>query len=202
MNSIDTLLKKLVKYPHSDIVANPYHEQYAVNNLRQYFEYMFNQVGKRILLVAEAPGYKGCRITGIPLTSGKVFKEISHPLLIALKDKIQLPCIESENTATIVWKYLSTKKTTPLFWNSFPFHPHHKGNVLSNRIPNDSEVKFGSEILSELYRIYQPEFIAGIGRRGLAVLQQIFPEQSFDYIRHPSYGGKRRFIEDMDNIIE
>ena len=110
MSTVDKLLNKLVKYPDSDIVANPYHKKYAVNNLRQYFEYMFNQDGKRILLVAEAPGYKGCAITGIPLTSGRVFQEISHPLLLNLKDKIYLPRVESENTATIVWSYLATKK--------------------------------------------------------------------------------------------
>jgi hypothetical protein len=45
----------------------------------------------------------------------------------------------------------------------------------------------GAALLS---RIYQPEVVAGIGKKGLAVLQQTFPEQSFDYIRHPSYGGK------------
>ena len=202
MNSINRLLQKLVKYPNSDIVANPYHEKYALNNLRHYFEYMFSQSGQRILLVAEAPGYKGCRITGIPLTSGKVFQDISHPLLLALKDKIQLPYIESEKTATIVWEYLSTKKTTPLFWNSFPLHSHNQGNISSNRTPNKSEIKYGSEILRELYRIYQPEVVAGIGQKGLAVLQQTFPEQSFDYIRHPSYGGKRQFIEGMNNIIK
>ena len=211
MSSIDELLNKLVKYPNSDIVANPYHEEYAVDNLKQYFEYMFNQDGKRILLVAEAPGYKGCAITGIPLTSGRVFQEISHPLLLNLKDKIYLPRLESENTATIaqrhifdviVWSYLATKKTTPLFWNSFPFHPHHQGNLSSNRSPNSSEVKYGSEILRELCKIYQPEAIAGIGKKGLAVLQQTFSGQFFDYIRHPSYGGKLQFIEGMNNIIK
>ena len=202
MSTVDKLLNKLVKYPDSDIVANPYHKKYAVNNLRQYFEYMFNQDGKRILLVAEAPGYKGCAITGIPLTSGRVFQEISHPLLLNLKDKIYLPRVESENTATIVWNYLATKKTTPLFWNSFPFHPHHQGNLSSNRPPNSSEIKYGSEILRELCKIYQPEAIASIGKKGLAVLQQTFSGQSFDYIQHPSYGGKSQFIEGMNNIIK
>ena len=202
MNSINRLLQKLVKYPNSDIVANPYHRKYALNNLRHYFEYMFSQGGQRILLVAEAPGYKGCAITGIPFTSGRVFQEVPHPLLLNLKDKIYLPRLESENTATIVWSYLATKKTTPLFWNSFPFHPHNQGNVSSNRTPNDSEVKYGAEILSDLSRIYKPEVVAGIGKKGLAVLQQTFPEQSFDYIRHPSYGGKRQFIEGMNNTIK
>ncbi len=126
MKLIEELLRKLAGYPHSDTVANPYLESYAVDNLRHYFEYMINQGGRRILLVGEAPGHRGCRITGIPFTSGRAFQEISHPLLVALKDQIQLPRIETESTATIVWNYLCEKETTPLFWNSFPFHPHER----------------------------------------------------------------------------
>lgn len=201
MKLIEEFLKKLEKYPHSDTVANPYVESYAVENLRHYFEYMFNQDGRRILLVGEAPGHKGCRITGIPFTSGRAFREIPHPLLIALKDKIQLPRIETESTATIVWKYLYEKEATPLFWNSFPFHPHEEGEVNGNRTPTVAEVKFGAEILRELHHIYRPEFIAGIGHKGVAALEKIFPGQTIRYIRHPSNGGKSEFIEGMNCVI-
>lgn len=201
MKRLEKLLKKLAEYPSSNTVANPYLDKYAVDNLRHYFEYMLNQRGKRILLVGEAPGHRGCRITGIPFTSGKAFQNIQHPLLVALKDKIQLPCVEAESTATIVWNYLSKKETTPLFWNSFPFHPHSKGKIHSNRAPTDEEVRFGAQILSELHQIYKPELVAGIGRKGGVALKQIFPGQSFNYIRHPSNGGKSQFIEGMNSII-
>ncbi|MDO9054645.1 MAG: uracil-DNA glycosylase family protein [Gallionella sp.] len=201
MELIEELLEKLAKYPHSDTVANPYLEPYAVDNLRHYFEYMFNHGGKRILLVGEAPGHRGCRITGIPFTSGRAFQKIPHPLLVALKNKIQLPHIETESTATIVWNYLSEKETTPLFWNSFPFHPHKKGEVNGNREPTEAEVKFGAKILRELHHIYKPEVIAGIGYKGVAALEQILPEQTIKYIRHPSYGGKSQFIEGMNSVI-
>lgn len=201
MSPIDNLLKKLSSYPHSDTVANPYLEQFAVDNLRHYFEYMLNLGGRRVMLVGEAPGHKGCRITGIPFTSGRAFHEIQHLMLMSLKDKIQLPRIETESTATIVWNYLIGKSTTPLFWNSFPLHPHHKGNFASNRAPTDPEVEFGSEILRELYGIYKPEFIAGIGHKGVEALTHIFPGQVFTYIRHPSNGGKPQFIEGMNNVI-
>jgi len=201
MKRIEELLKELAEYPHSDTVANPYLEPYAVDNLRYYFEYMLNQDGKRILLVGEAPGHRGCRITGIPFTSGRVFQTIPHPLLVALKEKIQLPHIETESTATIVWNYLSEKNTTPLFWNSFPFHPHEKGKVKGNRAPTDAEVKFGAGILRKLHDIYKPEFVAGIGYKGVDALKQIFPEKTINYIRHPSNGGKSQFITDMNGVI-
>lgn len=201
MGPIEKLLEKLASFPHSDTVGNPYVEKYAVDNLRHYFDYMLNQSGKRILLVGEAPGHRGCRITGIPFTSGRAFQEISHPLLIALKPKIYLPSVETESTATIVWNYLAQKNTTPLFWNSFPFHPHHKEKINGNRPPTDAEVDFGSEILSELYQIYKPDSVAGVGHKGVAALKRIFPEQTFDYIRHPSNGGKSQFIEGMNGVI-
>ena len=201
MNPIEKLLNKLASFPNSEMVGNPYAEKYAVDNLRYYFEYMLNQSGKRILLVGEAPGHKGCRITGIPFTSGRAFHEIPHPMLIALKDKIQLPSIEAESTATIVWSFLSEKDTTPLFWNSFPFHPHPAGINNKNRPPSDAEVIFGSEILGELHQIYNPDFVAGIGHKGISALKRIFPDQEFQYIRHPSNGGKPQFVEGMNNVI-
>lgn len=201
MKRIEKLLKKLADFPHSTTVGNPYIEQYALDNLRHYFDYMLNQTGKRVLLVGEAPGYRGCRITGIPFTSGRVFLQIPHPLLIALKDKIQIPQLEAESTATIVWNYLAGRDKTPLFWNSFPFHPHHKNKVHGNRPPTDAEVNFGSEILGELHQIYKPDFVAGIGRKGATALRQILPGQTISYIRHPSNGGKTQFIEGMNSVV-
>ena len=63
------------------------------------------------------------------------------------------------------------------------------------------EVEFGAKILSELHHIYKPEFVAGIGHKGVAALEQIFPEQTISYIRHPSNGGKSQFIEGMNSVI-
>ena len=202
MVKIQGLLEKLASYPQQEGVGNPYTEQYALDNLRHYFEYMFNQPGKRILLVGEAPGYKGCRITGIPFTSGRVFQDVPHPMLKALKAKISLPVISGENTATIVWKYLAEQKTTPLFWNAFPFHPHHIGNPESNRPPTDIEVKYGSEVLDDIVRIYKPDLVAGIGHKGIKALRMGSPHSEFTYVRHPSNGGKPDFITGMNNLLD
>ena len=201
MKQIDKLVNSLASFPHSKTIANPYVEQYAVENLKHYFDYMFKQKGKKVLLVGEAPGYKGCRITGIPFTSGRVFYDISHPMLADLKEKIVLPSIESENTASIVWNFLADKETTPLFWNSFPFHPHPKDISNKNRAPNADELAFGSRILNDLHRIYRPELVAGVGQKGVAALEKIFPTQKIQYIRHPSYGGKEQFIRGMSSVI-
>lgn len=126
---------------------------------------------------------------------------MQHPMLVKMKNKIHLPSIEAESTATIVWDYLCKKEIISLFWNSFPFHSHENGNVKGNRAPNDVEVKFGATILSEIFNLYKPEFVAGIGHKGVAALEQIFPEQKIRYIRHPSNGGKSQFIEGMNSVI-
>ena len=162
---------------------------------------MLSRSGHRVLLVGEAPGHKGCAITGIPFTSGAVFQRFDHPLLVALKDRIHLPKVAAENTATMVWEYLSGKGVTPLFWNSFPFHPHKPGEPDSNRPPTPGEISVGSGFLEQIAALYCPETIAAIGKQGLKGLQQAFPKESPVCIRHPSNGGKRAFIAGMDDIF-
>lgn len=117
-------------------MTNPYLDDGVVNNLRLYLEYMLEHIsahpGRRVLLVGEAPGYKGCRITGIPFSSVKVLMRAEQPLFHTIKSKLSLSSdalreMTSENTASIVWQYLVDKKTVPLFWNSFPFHSHPEG---------------------------------------------------------------------------
>jgi len=201
MHTILEFIDELKKQSNTETVFNPYLDENVSENLKAYLESMLNIDGKRILLVGEAPGYKGCKITGIPFTSGKVFENVEHPLLSGIKEKLNLRKIESENTATIVWNYLATKKTTPLFWNSFPYHPHPKSEENKNRAPTAEEIEQGVKFLHALNTIFQPQVIAGIGNSGVNCAQQAFPEMEIKYIRHPSFGGKSDFIEGMNEII-
>jgi uracil-DNA glycosylase len=201
MKTIETFVSRLTKQKNTATVSNPYLNNDIADNLRLYLSQMLVLKGKRILLVGEAPGYKGCKITGIPFTSGKAFKEIDHPLLNELMKHLKLGKLESENTASIVWNYLSTKKNIPLFWNSYPFHPHPKGNQHKNRTPTASEVSLGISYLRGLHKIYKPELVAGIGIKGQHCATKAFPNKEIQYIRHPSFGGKSEFIDGMNKII-
>lgn len=124
-----------------------------------------------------------------------------HPVFLAIREKLKLSKLEAENTATIVWNYLATKKSTPLFWNSFPYHPHPAGNENKNRVPTKKEIEFGVKFLHTLHSIFESEVIAGIGVSGVACAQQAFPGLEIKYIRHPSFGGKSEFIKGMNEIM-
>mgnify|MGYP003635975488 CR=1 FL=1 len=201
MSSIEEFVTELTKQKNTSTISNPYLNQDIADNLRLYLGAMIKMEGKRVLLVGEAPGYKGCKITGIPFTSGKAFERFDHPLLKEIGSQLKLTKIESENTATIVWEYLSKKNDTPLFWNSFPFHPHPKDNENKNRAPTSGEVELGINHLKRLHSIYKPEVVAGIGGKGVECAKKAFPKENIVYIRHPSFGGKSEFIDGMDKII-
>jgi len=201
MHTISTFIDELKKQENTPTVSNPYLKPGVAENLEAYLETMISIDRKRILLVGEAPGYKGCKITGIPFTSGRIFENVEHPVLSKIKDRLILQKIESENTATIVWNYLATKSNTPLFWNSFPYHPHPENNENKNRAPTDEEIKNGVKFLHALNEIFKPEIIAGIGKSGVDCAKRAFPELEIKYIRHPSFGGKSEFIEGMNEII-
>lgn len=211
MGKIESFLETLQRQQNTPTVTNPYLDDGMVNNLRLYLKYMFEHMfahrGRRILLVGEAPGYKGCRITGIPFSSVKVLLSTDHSLFHAIKPQLSLGDdalseMTSENTATIVWQYLVDKKTIPLFWNSFPFHPHPTGKENKNRAPNSKEIAQGITYLQQLYAIFQPEIVAGVGVKGVECARKAYPEASIKYIRHPSYGGKSEFIKGMNSIIQ
>jgi uracil-DNA glycosylase len=201
MKEIIDFITELKKQKDTDLVTNPYLENGVAGNLEHYLVAMKKLQGKRVLLVGEAPGHQGCRITGIPFTSGKVFEKISHPLLKTIKDNLVLNSIQAEPTATIVWNYLSTKNDTPLFWNSYPYHPHPKNILNKNRAPTSEEIEQGVYFLKKIVDIYQPTVIAGIGYSGVECAERAFPNIKIEYIRHPSFGGKADFIEGMNKII-
>ncbi|MGH1461093.1 MAG: uracil-DNA glycosylase [Neptuniibacter sp.] len=202
MNELNHFFNLLKKRKNSLTVFNPYREEYKLENLKRYLDLIFSQSGPKILLVGEAPGFKGCRLTGIPFSSGNIFSEIAHPFLQQLKPVIQLDQIEAENTAAIVWRHLLNHQTVPLFWNSFPFHPHPSRIQKKNRAPNKAEIDEGAEYLNILVSAYKPDVMAGLGRKGMESVKRVLPDETIAYIRHPSYGGKADFCKGIDTLFE
>ncbi len=200
--NIELFADKLSKQKHGENCYNPYRSRFLRHNLIKYLNLLYKYQRNPLLLVGEAPGYKGGKLTGIPFSSGAIFQEVNHPFLKLLPSDLVIKKIESENTATMVWNYLAKQNITPLFWNAFPFHPFPPDNPDKNRAPTKIEISDGSIFLKDLSQIFKPHLIAGIGRAGQLAAQLAFPEKSIPYIRHPSFGGKNVFIAQMNELTK
>jgi uracil-DNA glycosylase len=119
-----------------------------------------------LLLVAEAPGYRGARVSGLPLTSERQLTGAGP----------------AEATATVVHAALEELGLADrvLLWNVVPTHP---GDEHSNRRPSRAEIEAGLPFARELAR----------GRRVVAVGRIAHEAFGGDYVRHPARGGARDF---------
>ena len=140
--------------------------QYADSELRRERLRMHLERDAPVVLVGEAAGYRGARVSGIPFTSERQLTG-SGP---------------AEATATIVHRVLATLGVANevLLWNVVPTHP---GTETSNRRPTRAEIEASAPFLEELIR--RRKAIA-VGRLAAAALDA-------PYVRHPSHGGAAAF---------
>ena len=201
MSFLERFITSLEKQENTGRLCNPYQLPHRSDNLGLYLEALFEQPGRRVLVVGEALGYRGGLHTGIPFSSARLVHESSHPFWRRLRPMLTVDSKVSEATASIVWQYLERRRRIPLFWNALPFHPHATGKPDSNRAPSAAELRKGTEYLHTLATAYRADLIAGVGGKGFTAAQRAFPDRKILSLRHPSYGGKQAFCNGMDRLL-
>ncbi len=166
-------------------------------NLEKYLSYMYAQ-GADTLLVGEAPGYNGCRLTGVPFTSEHIVcSGVGRIKLFGIENgyKVSNKRAAKEQSASAMWDLLESFDALPLLWNAFPFHPYHQGEIDSNRKPNGKELEIGKVYIRELIDIFEIKDVIAIGNVADDLLRRM--QISHTKVRHPSYGGKALFREQL-----
>ena len=122
-----------------------------------------------IVLVGEAAGYRGARVSGVPFTSERQLTGRGP----------------AEASATIVHRVLAELgiEDDVLLWNVVPTHPHEPGRPYTNRRPSRFEVDVSFRFLEGAAR----------GRRLIAVGRLAQEVTAAPYVRHPSHGGAAAF---------
>lgn len=140
-------------------------------------DYLDRHSGAELLLVGEAAGYRGARVSGIPFTSERQVTG-SGP---------------AEASATIVHRVLAELglEKHVLLWNVVPTHPHEPGVPESNRRPRAAEIEASRPFLELL----------ATGRRVVPVGRVAEAALGGTGIRHPAHGGARAFRDGLARLV-
>lgn len=209
-NAIKNLIETLAHAETADDAYNEYAPIHANNairraNLRLYLEAMRERMPET-LLVMEAPGYRGCRLTGVPVTSRKVMLEgIPELEMFGVErgycdvDELGFERVYGEQSATIVWGTLADLRVVPFIWNTFPFHPHKKDKPLTNRKPRKPETRLGGEILQQVMQMWSFNQVIAIGNVAHDTLSEL--GVACVKVRHPAQGGKNDFVAGLTALL-
>ncbi|MHB8389205.1 MAG: uracil-DNA glycosylase [Acidobacteriaceae bacterium] len=155
-------------------------------------------VAPRWLLIGEAPGYQGARVSGLAFTSERLLCEGKIPRVCPAPRISTRATPWSEPSASIVWQTLvglGIEQETVL-WNVFPWHPHPPDQPMANRTPMRAEVHAGTLILEGLIDLFPAAEVLAIGQ----IAQHALAESRLPChgtLRHPAYGGKADFVQGL-----
>jgi hypothetical protein len=221
MSSPREFVAELIALPSQPGVFNPWRDTDPVNdagpdapgiradNLARYLQM---RVGKaRLVLIAEAPGFRGCKFSGIAMTSERIL--MNHQIKVpasAVFDGAKsrtsqaalMPLGYIEPTASITWSLLLSLGLDPaefVLWNSFPCHPFKGTDPLTNRAPTPVELGSCAHVLPLMLELFKTAQVVAVGRiaqRTLASLGLVVPN-----VRHPAMGGATAFRRQIMELL-
>lgn len=168
-----------------------------IERLRQHLE-----CDARMILLGEAPGFQGCRYSGVAFTSESLLMQGAIPRIAAqgrLSDR-RLPF--SEPSATIVWRVLRALRLQDetILWNAVQLHPHRPGEPWSNRTPTREEIALGAPALCLLKKAFPKATFIPVGKKAEELLNKSGIAAA-PYVRHPAYGGAAKFAEGLAALV-
>jgi uracil-DNA glycosylase len=197
--SLDAYLAGLAARADTPRVSSPYRGPQGntrLDNLRTYLQ--IAAVGEpAVALVGEAPGYRGCAVTGIPFTSRSVLAaDLGRWGLFAgaaFQSGEALGAWRGEATATVVWRCVAALlPRPPLVGNAFPFHPHPGDRASANRGLTAAELVEGVIHLRRLLALVPGVRSIAVGRRAEQALR-LAGAVPIAVVRHPAHGGAAAF---------
>lgn len=164
-------------------------------NLRRYLETL-RAAGSRLLLVGEAPGWRGATITGVPFVSVRELTARPGVLTGAPDgDGFEVPADPAapwEASSRVVWKTLAGwTGPLPVSWPVYPHHPFVAGDRHTNRTPRPQEVRDGTPLVLELLEVFPEARVVAVGRKAQGALAASGIEAVA--VRHPAQGGATLF---------
>ena len=207
MDAYRAFVERLAAVPAPRDAINPYAgDGPAAIRRDNLVLYLTRMAARRpgLLLVGEAPGYRGCGVSGVPFTSPAILLGEASPFgLFGAAAGFRLddaPAAAREATATIVWATLVELGHLPLLWNACPFHPHPPGRAAANRAPTARELAAGEWAVRELMRLLAVERAIAVGNKARTALARWgIPAAA---VRHPSHGGKAQFACELVKALE
>ncbi|GIK44746.1 MAG: hypothetical protein BroJett012_06490 [Betaproteobacteria bacterium] len=157
-----------------------------------------------LILVGEAPGYQGCRYSGITFTSERLLLDGAIPRIQPPAGRLSLRGLPfSEPSATIVWKTLYRLGVAErcILWNALQMHPHKPGSIWTNRTPTDEELALGAPALRLLIEAFPAAKVVAVGRKAEALVSAM-GAQVVAAVRHPANGGAREFSEGLQAVLQ
>ena len=172
-------------------------------NLELYLEEMLERSPK-VLLLGEAPGFRGMRITGVPFTNRTMFQGPANSFgLFGPGKGYSLPAeaadVAAEPTATVMWDVLAELQFIPLLWSACPWHTHVPGKPQSNRTPTAADARLGTPFWQSLAELFRVEAVVAVGN--VAHRSLLFSGVDAPKVRHPSHGGKAGFKRGLEELL-